>query len=87
MTYYTVEIDSEIFSVKRLSLAIPLFKVSHKRGFIEIYNNPVTGKWSTLFRSNPNVKISAEIIGPKIWQFYHSAYFLNFVDAQEVAEY
>lgn len=83
MAYYKVEIDSEIFSVKRLSLAFPLFKVAHKRGLIEIYNNPVSGKWSTLFRSNPNDTVSAEKIGPKISAFYQSAYFLNFVEEEE----
>lgn len=85
MIYYKIEIDCQLMNVKRLSLAVPLFKVLHKLGAVEIYNNPVSGKWSTLYRSNPKDNLSAEIIGPQIRQFYQSEdFFLHQLDPERI---
>lgn len=83
MIYYKIKIDCELISVKRLSLNIPLFRVLHTNGAVEIYNNPVSGKWYTLFRSNPKDTLSAEYIGPKIKLFYQSKYLSDDLPVQQ----
>jgi hypothetical protein len=70
MTYYKIENDDGVLQVKRLSLTVPLFKVIHSEGSMEIYRNISSGDWSTLFRSNPADQVSAFTIGPLIEQFY-----------------
>ncbi len=70
MNYYKIETHTAILQVKRLSLTLPLFKVIHSGGSMEIYRNLASGDWSTLFRSNPSDQLSAFIIGPLIEQFY-----------------
>lgn len=70
MIYYKIKIQHKIFQVKRLSYTVPLFKVLHDGGSIEIYRNHISGNWSTLFRSNSKDRISAGKIGPDIENFY-----------------
>lgn len=77
MIYYKIETDCQRIYVKRLSEHVPLFKVLHSHGAVEIYNNPVSEKWSILFRSNPKDTTSAETIGLKIKQFYQSKDFIG----------
>jgi hypothetical protein len=60
----------ENFQVKRLSPNISLFRVVHKKGILEIYKNRSSGKWSVLFRSNPDDLILASFIGPEIENSY-----------------
>lgn len=70
MTYYRIETHAAVLQVQKLSLTLPLFKVIHSEGSMEIYRNLTSGNWSTLFRSNPADQLSAFIIGPLIEQFY-----------------
>jgi len=70
MIYYKISLYGENFQVKRLSPNIPLFRVVHKKGILEIYKNRSSGKWSVLFRSNPDDLISASFIGPEIENSY-----------------
>ncbi|MET4140596.1 hypothetical protein [Pedobacter sp. UYP1] len=70
MIYYKMSLYGENFQVKRLSPNIPLFRVVHRRGILEIYKNRSSGKWSVLFRSNPDDLISASFIGPEIENLY-----------------
>lgn len=70
MTYYKIENEAMLLQVKKLSLTLPLFKVIHSGGSMEIYRNLTSGDWSTLFRSNPADQLPAFIIGPLIEQFY-----------------
>jgi len=70
MIYYQIQVHQEILQVKRLSLTVPLFKILHAEGSMEIYRNKYSGHWSTLFRSNPNDNHSAPVMGPSIERFY-----------------
>ncbi|AMQ01711.1 hypothetical protein AY601_4890 [Pedobacter cryoconitis] len=70
MIYYKMSLLGENFQVKRLSLHISLFRIVHRRGILEIYKNRSSGKWSVLFRSNPDDLISASFIGPEIENLY-----------------
>ena len=70
MIYYQIQIHQEILQVKRLSLTVPLFKILHNEGSMEIYWNKFSGHWCTLFRSNPNDIHQAPAMGPDIERFY-----------------
>lgn len=70
MIYYKIEIEGHIFQVKRLSLTVPLFKVMHLDGFMEIYKNPSSGDLTTLFNSGSCKDIIPYQIGPEIEQYY-----------------
>ncbi|MGY0038506.1 hypothetical protein [Pedobacter sp. NJ-S-72] len=72
MIYYKISLYGENFQVKRLSPN--LFRVVHKKGILEIYINRSSGKWSVLFRSNPDDLISASFIGPEIEKSYPVAH-------------
>ncbi|MBB5622611.1 hypothetical protein HDE69_003689 [Pedobacter cryoconitis] len=74
MIYYKISLYGENFQVKRLSPNIPLFRVVHRRGILEIYKNRSSGKWSVLFRSNPDDLTLASLIGPEIENSYPVAY-------------
>jgi|GEM_PF-1901123 len=78
MIYYKIEIQGKIFQVKRLSLTVPLFKVMHLGGFMEIYKNPLSGSWSTLFTSELHTDILAFQIGPEIENYYRLFILLTF---------
>ncbi|MBB5639367.1 hypothetical protein HDE68_005312 [Pedobacter cryoconitis] len=68
MIYYKISVHGENLQVKRLSPN--LFRIVHKKGILEIYKNRSSGKWSVLFRSNPDDLISASLIGPEIEKSY-----------------
>lgn len=84
MIYYTIEIEGIIFQVKRLSLTVPLFKVMHHDGFMEIYKNPSSGNWTTLFCSSSCKDILAFKIGPEIENYYRLFILLAFPSASPI---
>jgi len=84
MSYYKIEIEGIIFQVKRLSLTVPLFKVMHHDGFMEIYKNPSSGTWTTLFNSSTTNDTKAFQIGPEIENYYRLFILLAFPSATPI---
>jgi len=73
MIYYKVSLYGESFQVKKLSPNLSFYRVIHKHGILEIFKNRSSGKWSILYRSNPDDLITASFIGPEIEKSYQTS--------------